>query len=57
MQFNGKENISKCVLNSENDEDIVRIRSFMGGLLCYVINPPDIEKKVYVETLVKTVLQ
>lgn len=49
--------ISKCVLNSENDEDIVRIRSFMGGLICYVINPPDIEKKVYVETLVKTVLQ
>jgi len=48
--------ISKRALNSESNEDIIRIRSFMGGLLCYVVNPPNIDKKTYVNTLIKIVL-
>lgn len=48
--------ISKCALNSESNEDIIRIRSFMGGLLCYVVNPPNIDKKTYVNTLIKIAL-
>ncbi|MFP3261106.1 MAG: TetR/AcrR family transcriptional regulator [Sulfolobus sp.] len=48
--------ISKRALNSESNEDIIRIRSFMGGLLCYVVNPPNIDKKTYVNTLIKMAL-
>jgi len=25
----------------------------MGGLLCYVVNPPNIDKKTYVNILIK----
>jgi AcrR family transcriptional regulator len=45
--------ISRRVFNSDSVADVVRIRSFMGGLLCYVINPPEIDKKTYLEALIK----
>ncbi|MFP3228504.1 MAG: helix-turn-helix domain-containing protein [Caldisphaera sp.] len=48
--------ISKKAFNSDNDEGIVRIRSFMGGLLCYVVNIPNIDRQVYISTLIKTAL-
>lgn len=47
--------ISLKVFNSENSEDLVKIRSFLGGLLCYVINPPNIEKEIYINTLLRTI--
>jgi len=45
--------VSRRVFNSDSAEDIVRIRAFMGGLLCYVINLPEMDKKTYLEALIK----
>ncbi|QIW23650.1 TetR/AcrR family transcriptional regulator [Sulfolobus sp. S-194] len=47
--------ISLKIFNSEDAENLIRIRSFFGGLLCYIINPPNIDKKIYVYTLIKNV--
>lgn len=48
--------ISKVVFNNEDVESIVGVRSYMGGLLCYVINPPKIDKDIYVNNLVRITL-
>jgi AcrR family transcriptional regulator len=45
--------VSRRVFNSDSAEDVVRVRAFMGGLLCYVINLPGVDKKTYLETLIK----
>jgi len=45
--------VSRRVFNSDSAEDVVRIRAFMGGLLCYVINLPGVDKKTYLEALIK----
>ncbi|WP_054857812.1 TetR/AcrR family transcriptional regulator [Vulcanisaeta sp. JCM 16159] len=48
--------ISRVVFNDEGPEGIVRIRAFLGGLLCYVINPPGIDEETYVNTLMRITL-
>ncbi|MGC9106295.1 MAG: TetR/AcrR family transcriptional regulator [Thermoprotei archaeon] len=47
--------ISLKVFNSEDSKNLVKIRAFMGGLLCYVINPLNIEKEICVNTLIETI--
>jgi len=48
--------VAKRVFGMFNEENLVKMRMFFGGLLCYAVNPPtNIESKEYLETIINTV--
>ncbi|ARM75312.1 TetR/AcrR family transcriptional regulator [Acidianus manzaensis] len=49
--------ISVKIFKNDNYENIIKIRSFMGGLICNVINPLDISKEKYIESLITTIFK
>jgi AcrR family transcriptional regulator len=54
--YNGLKVISQKVFSDESEDLILKLRMFIGALLCYIINPSkEIEPKDYVKKLTEIV--
>jgi len=50
--YNGLKEISKKVFSDVNEDLILKLRMFMGAMICYIINPSkEIDAKDYVKKL------
>jgi len=47
--------VAEKVFGALTEESIAKIRTFFGGLLCFVLNPPNIPREKYLDILISTV--
>ncbi|NON62385.1 TetR/AcrR family transcriptional regulator [Acidianus sp. RZ1] len=47
------EQVAERVFGNSTIENVIKVRAFMGGLMCYVINPLELSEEEYVNNLIR----